>query len=113
VADRWPAAADATPSYGGTPGTGVEQPVGPITETQTGKCADDRGAGTSNGTAIQIYICNGTGAQQWDQNSAGELVNPQSGLCLTDSSNRTANSTQLEIAACTGAAGQLRTLPSA
>jgi hypothetical protein len=53
------------PSYGGTPGTGVKQEVGPITETQTGKCPDDRGAGTSNGTAIQIYSCNGTGAQSW------------------------------------------------
>lgn len=59
------AAADAPPSYGGTPGTGVKQNVGAITETQTGKCVDDRGSGTSNGAAIQIYTCNGTSAQSW------------------------------------------------
>ena len=62
----WAAAtADAPPSYGGTPGTGVTEPVGTITETSTGKCIDDSGSGTSNGTAIQIYTCNGTSAQQW------------------------------------------------
>ena len=59
------AAAGAPPSYGGTPGTGVVQPVGTITETATGKCVDDNGSGTSNGTAIQIYTCNGTSAQSW------------------------------------------------
>jgi hypothetical protein len=96
------AAADAPPSYGGTPGAGVKQNVGPITETQTVKCVDDRRSGTSNGT----------GAQQWDRSSAGELVNPQSGLCLTDASNGATNSTQLDIAACTGAVGQLWTLPA-
>jgi Glycosyl hydrolase family 92/Ricin-type beta-trefoil lectin domain len=59
------AAADAPPSYGGTPGTGVTEPVGAITETKTGECVDDSGAGTSNGNAIQIYTCNGTDAQDW------------------------------------------------
>ena len=59
------AAADAPPSYDGTPGAGVTEPVGTITETSTGKCVDDSGSGTSNGTAIQIYTCNGTSAQSW------------------------------------------------
>ncbi len=89
--------------YGGTPGTGVKQEVGPITETQTGKCLDDRGAGIANGTAVQIYSCNGTG---------GLAGHPESGRCLTDPSNGATSSTQLDIAACTGSVGQLCTLPS-
>ncbi len=122
------AAADAPPSYNGTPGTGVTQPVGPLVETATGKCVDDRGAGNverhqdpdlhlqrhrcavldrgpgqhvagphrlhgrrgrrhGQRTLVQLHTCNGTGAQQWDQDSSGELVNPESGLCLTDPSD--------------------------
>ncbi len=58
-----------------------------------------------------LHTCNGTDAQQWEQNSSGELVNPQSGLCLTDPSDGATNSTQLESAACSDAAGQVWTLP--
>ena len=59
------AAADAPPSYDGTATTPDLGPVGTITETATGKCVDDRSSGTSNGTAIQVYTCNGTSAQSW------------------------------------------------
>jgi hypothetical protein len=31
----------------------------------SGKCVDARAAGTSNGTAIQQYTCNGTTAQSF------------------------------------------------
>ncbi|WP_030223950.1 ricin-type beta-trefoil lectin domain protein, partial [Streptomyces sp. NRRL WC-3626] len=30
-----------------------------------GKCVDVAGAGTANGTAVQLYDCNGTSAQNW------------------------------------------------
>ncbi|MCM0677580.1 ThuA domain-containing protein, partial [Micromonospora phytophila] len=43
---------------GGTGGTG------PI-KGLAGKCLDVRGSGTADGTQIQIYGCNGTGAQTW------------------------------------------------
>lgn len=76
-------------------------------------CMDVVNGGSASGTLVQLHTCNGTAAQQWTRNAAGELVNPQSGLCLTDPGNGTANSTQLDIAACTGAAGQLWTLPTA
>ncbi len=105
------AAADAPPSYNGTPGTGVAEPTGTITENGTGKCVDDRDSSTLDHNPIQVYTCNGTGAQLWQQNSAGELENPESGLCLTDPSANGTNSTQLELATCTATTGQLWTLP--
>jgi hypothetical protein len=75
-------------------------------------CMDVTNAGTTSGTLVQLHTCNGTGAQQWQAQSSGELVNPESGLCLTDPSAGSANSTQLEIAACTGTTGQRWTLPT-
>ncbi|HXA61174.1 MAG TPA: RICIN domain-containing protein, partial [Streptosporangiaceae bacterium] len=36
-----------------------------VTNANSGKCVDARAAGTANGTAVQQYTCNGTGAQQW------------------------------------------------
>src|SRR6185295_6290723 len=38
--------------------------AGPITGLG-GKCVDVAGAATANGTAIQLYDCNGTAAQRW------------------------------------------------
>jgi hypothetical protein len=75
-----------------------------------GGCLDVVGAGTSSGTAVDWYPCNGTVAQTWDHKSSGELVNPNSGLCLTDPGNTTGSA--LDVATCTGATGQHWTLPT-
>ncbi|WP_322974408.1 RICIN domain-containing protein [Actinacidiphila epipremni] len=42
-------------------------PTAPATVTNvgSGKCVDARAAATANGTAVQQYTCNGSGAQQW------------------------------------------------
>jgi Ricin-type beta-trefoil lectin domain len=53
-------------------------------------CLDVSGGGTSDGTHVQLWQCNGTGAQVWIQEEIGNsysnpyLVNPQSGKCLDD-----------------------------
>jgi hypothetical protein len=57
---------------GGAGGT-TPPTTGPISPTAwyavvnkiSGKCVDARAAGTTNGTAIQQYTCNGTNAQQY------------------------------------------------
>jgi Glycosyl hydrolase family 92/Ricin-type beta-trefoil lectin domain len=101
----WAAApADAPPSYGGTPGTGVTEPVGAITGTETGKCVDDSGAGTSNGTAIQIYTCNGADAQDW-------TVAPDNTLqvlsdCMDVTGGATTAGTDIDLNTCNGTAAQ-------
>jgi predicted alpha-1,2-mannosidase len=97
-------AADAPPSYAGTPGTGVPEPVGPITEAATGKCVDDSGSGTSNGTAIQIYSCNGTDAQNW-------TVAPDHTLqvltdCMDVTDGATTGGTLVQLHTCNGTEAQ-------
>ena len=47
-----------------------------------GKCLDVSGGGTADGTKIQLWTCNGSGAQNWTPQSDGTLRNPQSGKCL-------------------------------
>ncbi|MFI5932345.1 LamG-like jellyroll fold domain-containing protein [Actinoplanes sp. NPDC051494] len=48
-----------------------------------GRCLDVQSSGLVPGTPVQMYNCNGTGAQQWRIESNSSLVNPQSGLCLS------------------------------
>ncbi|WP_052850675.1 lectin [Streptomyces avicenniae] len=69
-----------------------------------GKCIDVAGASSANGTPVQIYDCNGTGAQQWNVGSDGTIR--ALGKCLDVSNNSTANGAQLHLWDCTGAANQ-------
>jgi hypothetical protein len=62
-------------------------------------------AGTTNGSLLQLYDCNGRPNQQWAIESGGEIVNPASGRCLTDPGNSTTDYTQIEIYDCSGASG--------
>jgi hypothetical protein len=75
-----------------------------------GGCLDVVGAGTSSGTDVDWYPCNGTPAQDWTHETDGELVNPNSGLCLTDPGGNP--SPQLEIQTCSDSAAQQWTVPS-
>ena len=67
-------------------------------------------AGTANGTLVDLYTCNGTGAQQWQAQSNGELVNPESGKCLDDTGFG-GSGTQVQIWSCGDTANQQWTLP--
>ena len=73
---------------------------------------DVTSSGTANGTRIQLFTCNGTGAQQWSWNSSTRaLVNPQSGRCLDDPSSSTVDGTQLQLFDCNLTGAQQWTLP--
>ncbi|MEU2774808.1 glycoside hydrolase domain-containing protein, partial [Streptomyces sp. NPDC007162] len=97
----WAAAGSAAPpSYDGTPGTGVAQPSGTLTETATGKCVDDAGAGTSNGTAIQIHTCNGTSAQTWKVVPDGTLQVLDDCMDVTDGA--TTSGAKVQLHTCNG-----------
>ena len=71
-----------------------------------GRCLDVTGNGTANGTLLQLWDCNGGGAQQWVQQANGSLRNPQSGRCLDSPSGATANGARLQICDCNGSAAQ-------
>ena len=77
-----------------------------------GKCMDITAAGTANGTKVQLYDCNGTGAQTWQAQSNGTLRNPASGRCLDATGPSSADGTRLQIWDCFGSGNQLWTLPA-
>ncbi|MBV9450875.1 MAG: ricin-type beta-trefoil lectin domain protein [Streptosporangiaceae bacterium] len=76
-----------------------------------GGCLDVLHSGTANGTLVDHFQCNKTGAQQWRSGLNGSLINPESGKCLTDPGSSTTNGTQLEISTCNGSAAQDWILP--
>jgi Ricin-type beta-trefoil lectin domain len=70
------------------------------------KCMDVTGGVTASGTAVQLWECNGTGAQEWRWRQQTRLVNPQSGRCL-----EVFGSERLQISNCNDAAAQVWRLP--
>ncbi|WP_443076209.1 family 16 glycosylhydrolase [Streptomyces sp. NBC_01716] len=69
-----------------------------------GKCLDVAGASSANGTAVQLYDCNGSGAQQWSRGANDSLR--ALGKCLDVKDNSTADGAQLQLWDCNGAGNQ-------
>ncbi|MEU0795110.1 ricin-type beta-trefoil lectin domain protein [Amycolatopsis sp. NPDC005961] len=68
-----------------------------------GKCVDVAGASTANGTTVDLYTCNGTGAQQWTATS-GTLR--ALGKCLDVNAAGTANGSKVQLYDCNGTGAQ-------
>ncbi|MGW3288618.1 lectin [Streptomyces sp. NPDC001002] len=75
------------------------------------KCLDVAGASSADGTAVQLYDCNGTGAQQWDVNADGTIR--ALGKCLDVTGNSTADGAKLQLWTCTGGSNQRWTVTAA
>ncbi|AVV43936.1 1,3-beta-glucanase [Streptomyces sp. P3] len=91
--------------------TGDAQPgAGRITGIG-GKCVDVAGAASANGTAVQLYDCNGTAAQQWSVGADGTIR--ALGKCLDVASGGTADGTPVQLWDCNGTAAQQWALPAA
>ncbi|HEY0538415.1 MAG TPA: family 16 glycosylhydrolase [Actinoallomurus sp.] len=86
-----------TSSSGGGPGAGRITGYG-------GKCVDVNAAGNANGTAIQLYDCNGTAAQQWTVGSDQTLR--ALGKCMDVTAAGTANGTPVQLYDCNGSGAQ-------
>ncbi|MEU6860526.1 family 16 glycosylhydrolase [Glycomyces sp. NPDC046736] len=67
-----------------------------------GKCLDVEGAGTADGTPVQVYTCNGTNAQQWSTPGDGTLR--ALGKCLDVSG--TGDGSPVRLWGCNGSAAQ-------
>ncbi|MCU1679880.1 MAG: ricin lectin [Amycolatopsis sp.] len=100
-----PAHTTATFTWGGTQsgGGGTTGGTGPITGL-AGKCADVAGAATANGTAVDLYDCNGTAAQQWTAGTGNSLQ--ALGKCMDVSGASTANGAQIQLYDCNGSGAQ-------
>jgi hypothetical protein len=70
------------------------------------KCLDANGQGTSPGTQVIIWDCNGQANQQWTVNAGGTITGVQSGLCLDAYGAGTASGTKIIIWSCNGGANQ-------
>jgi glucosylceramidase len=102
-----PAGSMATFTWPGSGGGGTTPPpaarTGPIVGFG-GKCVDVAGANSANGTAVQLYTCNGTAAQQWTVGADGTLR--ALGKCLDVKDVGTANGTRTQIWDCAGGSNQ-------
>ncbi|MEV5849402.1 family 16 glycosylhydrolase [Streptomyces sp. NPDC051985] len=76
-----------------------------------GKCVDVAGANSANGTAVQLYDCNGTAAQQWTVGSDGTIR--ALGKCLDVTGGGTADGTTVQLYDCNGTAAQKWAVSSA
>jgi chitinase len=70
-----------------------------------GKCIDVAAASSANGTAVQIYTCNGTNAQTWTVGGDGTLR--ALGKCMDVTSAGTANGTKIQLWDCNGSGAQV------
>ncbi|MET9495594.1 ThuA domain-containing protein [Streptomyces sp. NPDC006552] len=69
-----------------------------------GKCLDVNGAGTADGTQIQLWTCNNTTAQTWTLPGDGTLR--ALNKCLDISGGATADGTKIQLWTCNGTAAQ-------
>ncbi|MEW2545563.1 ricin-type beta-trefoil lectin domain protein [Streptomyces sp. NPDC047002] len=69
-----------------------------------GKCVDVNAASSANGTAVQLYDCNGSGAQSWTVGSDGTLR--ALGKCMDVAAAGTADGTKVQLYDCNGTAAQ-------
>jgi hypothetical protein len=91
---------------GGASGPVTPPPTNPVGAIHGygGKCVDLAGASSANGTAVQLYDCNGTNAQSWTVASDGTLK--ALGKCMDVTGAGTANGTQVQLYDCNGSAAQ-------
>ncbi|NED82000.1 ricin-type beta-trefoil lectin domain protein, partial [Streptomyces sp. SID11233] len=76
-----------------------------------GKCLDVTGGSTADGAKVQLYDCNGTGAQRWTYDATShDVVNTAADKCLDVTDRSTANGARAQIWTCTGASNQKWTL---
>jgi hypothetical protein len=77
--------------------------TGPITGF-AGKCVDVAGANSADGTQVQLYTCNSTGAQQWTV--AGDGTLRALGKCLDVAGGGTGNGTRVQLYTCNSTGAQ-------
>ena len=85
------------------PTTPPTSPAGTITGIG-GKCVDVNAASSADGTAVQLYTCNGTVAQKWTVGSDGTIK--ALGKCLDVTAASTANGAKVQLYTCNGTGAQ-------
>ncbi len=95
----------APPSYGGSLAAPAQPRAGAITAgVGAGLCVDAAQSATANGTAVQIWGCDTTYAQDWVVAADGTLR--VLGKCLDVSNSGTADGTKVQLWGCNGTGAQ-------
>ncbi|HSR99153.1 MAG TPA: GH92 family glycosyl hydrolase [Kofleriaceae bacterium] len=77
---------------------------GAITSGLAGKCVNNSGGSTADGSPIQLSTCNGAAAQQWQVPGDGTLRT--AGKCMDVASSGTANGTRIQLFTCNNSGAQ-------
>ncbi|MCX5402310.1 ricin-type beta-trefoil lectin domain protein [Streptomyces sp. NBC_00102] len=106
-----PVPAHGTVMYRVSPGTGSSTgTTHPLVGASSQRCLDVEGGGTTPGTKIEIWDCNGAGNQAVTLTAAGELRLYGGSQCVDANDNRTAPGTAVQLWTCNGGANQQWTL---
>ena len=70
-----------------------------------GLCLDVTSDNNTDGTAVDVYTCNGTNGQQWTEEPNGTVQ--ADGKCLDVASGGTANGTMVDLYTCNGTGAQV------
>jgi chitosanase len=70
-----------------------------------GKCVDVASASSANGTAVQLYDCNSTAAQNWSVGNTDNSIQAL-GKCLNVAGSSTASGAKIQLYDCNGTAAQ-------
>jgi hypothetical protein len=101
-----PMTIDYVAAYTSGGGGNPPPPSGKAIKGYAGLCLDVRSSNSANGTPVQVYTCNGTGAQQWTYVEAGTTLHAL-GKCLDIPGGATANATKLQIWDCNNTGAQV------
>jgi glucosylceramidase len=97
-----PGRTSATFTWSGTPSGGGAR-TGAFTGL-AGKCLDVAGGASADGTAVQLYDCNGSAAQSWTVAADGTVR--ALGKCLDVTSGSTADGAKVQLYTCNGTGAQ-------
>ncbi|MFI8166150.1 ricin-type beta-trefoil lectin domain protein [Streptomyces sp. NPDC085931] len=98
-----PARTTATFTWSGTPSGNPGGASGALVGL-AGKCLDVAGGSSADGTAVQLYTCNGSSAQRWTVGSDGTVR--ALGKCLDVSGASTADGSRVQLYTCNGTSAQ-------
>lgn len=100
-----PARTSATFTWSGTQsGTGGTTGTSGAFTGTGGKCLDAANGSAADGTAVQLYDCNGSAAQRWTVQSDGTIRTL--GACLDVTSASTADGAKVQLYTCNGTGAQ-------
>ncbi|WP_328719222.1 lectin [Streptomyces sp. NBC_00247] len=100
-----PARTSATFTWSGTQsGTGTPTGTSGAFTGTGGKCLDAANGSSADGTAVQLYDCNGSAAQRWTVQSDGTIR--ALGACLDVTSASTADGAKVQLYTCNGTGAQ-------